>query len=383
VSVRIALLTEIPSPYRIPLFNALAARDGVDLSVLFLRRSDPRHPYPVYEQELAFDWHVLPGVDELAGGRWLVLSRGVAPALRSLRPDLVLVGGWNQPAFWRARRHARGKGLPLVVWVESTSADRRSGARWFARARDSFVRSADGFVVPGTASAGFLADLGVGADRITFARNAVDLGLFRDRTAAARERRDALRSERGITGCCFLYAGRFAPEKGLDTLLTTFGRVGGQLLLAGSGPEEDRLREAAPAGTRFLGWVSREELPDWYAVADVFVLPSRSEPWGMVLNEAAAAGLPLIASEEAGAARDLIEEGCNGFRVPAGDTGALERAMTALRDDADLRERAGERSMEIAASFTPEAWAEAVAGLAVRLTADRASGRAGRRRGPR
>ena len=117
---------------------------------------------------------------------------------------------------------------------------------------------------------------------------------------------------------------------------------------------------------RFEGAKDRDELVAYYRDADVFVLPSRSEPWGMVLNEAAAAGLPLVATEESGAARDLVEEGVNGFRVPAGDVAALRERLTRLAADAELRASAGARSRELARGFTPEAWADGVARLADR-----------------
>jgi glycosyltransferase involved in cell wall biosynthesis len=169
------------------------------------------------------------------------------------------------------------------------------------------------------------------------------------------------------SGCTFLYAGRLDAEKGLDVLLRAFARVPGELLLAGSGRDEGRLRAMAPDRVRFLGPLDRDELVRWYAAADAFVLPSRSEPWGMVLNEAAAAGLPLVATEEAGAARDLVENGVNGFRVPAGNEDALATALRRIAEDARFRAAAGARSLELGRRLTPEAWAKGVAGLARRL----------------
>jgi glycosyltransferase involved in cell wall biosynthesis len=134
-----------------------------------------------------------------------------------------------------------------------------------------------------------------------------------------------------------------------------------ELVVAGSGLEEARLRAAAPASARFLGHVERDDLPAWYAAADVLCLPSRSEPWGMPLNEGAAAGLPLVATEAVGAAWDLIEEGRNGFRVPVDDPDALRAALRRLLDDETFRRTAGARSRELSSRFTPEAWADAVA----------------------
>jgi glycosyltransferase involved in cell wall biosynthesis len=351
-----ALLTEIPAPYRIPLFNALAER--VDLHALFLARSDPRRPfYELHDDEWRFAHRVLRGRSLRRGSRWLVLSRGVLRELRRLRPDAIGVGGWHQPAFWMALAHARARRVPLLVWVESTSRDARSEALPLRLARRSMIRWASGFFVPGEAAADYVRSFGVEERRIAIAPNAIDATLF-GRAAVDRSRRN---------GCTFLYAGRLDAEKGLDVLLRAFERVPGQLIVAGSGRDEDRLRALASERVRFVGPLDRDELVSLYAEADAFVLPSRSEPWGMVLNEAAAAGLPLIATEEAGAARDLVEEGINGFRVPAGDEEALATALRRIAEDAAFRAAAGAHSLELGRRFTPEAWADGVAGLAERL----------------
>jgi glycosyltransferase involved in cell wall biosynthesis len=130
--------------------------------------------------------------------------------------------------------------------------------------------------------------------------------------------------------------------------------------------DERRLRTLADGRVRFEGARSRDALVSHYAAADVFVLPSRSEPWGMVLNEAAAAGLPLVATEESGAAHDLVEPERNGYRVPAGDVAALREALARLAADPALRARFGVRSRELSRAFTPEAWADGVARAASR-----------------
>src|SRR6185503_17867362 len=98
-------------------------------------------------------------------------------------------------------------------------------------------------------------------------------------------------------------------------------------------------------------------------------LPSRSEPWGMVLNEAAAAGLPLVATEAAGGGYDLIEQGVNGYRVPVDDPAALADALRKVAADREWRLQAGERSRELTSGYTGDAWAAAVGDL-VRLFLD-------------
>ncbi len=351
---RFALLGEIAAPFRVPLFNALAER--LDFHALFLAETDPRRThYRVHADEMRFDWRVLRGRGVRRGGRWVVLSRRVFRELNRTAPDVVGVGGWNQPAFWQALAWCKARRRPLVVWVESTARDARSEAKPLAWARRAMVRAADGFFVPGTASLEYVRSLGVPADRIEIAPNAVDASVF----AAA----DVDRT--GRESCTFLYAGRLDPEKGIDTLLRAFERVPGELVLAGGGAEEASLRALAGDRVRFAGAVGRDELVPLYRGADVFVLPSRSEPWGMVLNEAATAGLPIIATSGVGAARDLVDG--NGYVVPVDDENALAEAMLRLAENPPLRAQLGARSRELATRFTPEAWADAVARLVLRV----------------
>ena len=357
--MRIALLTEIPAPFRLPLFASLAAKPDVDLRVLFLAANDPRRNYKSYAR--AFESEVLRGKDVLVGRHWVVLNVGVAGRLRRLRPDVVVVGGWNQPAFWQAWLYTRAVRVPLVVWVESTARDERAGRGPAEAAKRVFVRSAAAFLVPGRAAADYVRSLG--ATQIAVAPNAVDLGIFGRRA----ERRRELRAELGLDGVTFLCVSRLSPEKGVDVLVRAFDGVPGELALVGDGPDRERVEALAGPGVRLLGRIERDELVDWYAAADAFVMPSRSETWGMSMQEAAAAGLPLIASEAPGAGYDLIDEGVNGFRVAVEDVEALRRALMRVATDEAFRERARPRTLELARGHTPEAWADAVTQLARRL----------------
>lgn len=351
--MKFALLGEIAAPYRVPLYNALAER--LEFRALFLAETDPRRTYYRLEpDEVRFDMRVLRGRQLRRGGRWIVLSRGVIRELERFDPDVVGVGGWNQPAFWQTLAWCKARGRKLVLWIESTAHDTRSEAHALEWAKRALVRAADGYFVPGAAAKEYALSLGAPEDRLVVAPNAVDASVY---GAAAVDRG-------GRESCTFLYAGRLDREKGLDTLLRAFADVPGELVLAGSGSEEKRLPALAGDRVRFTGAVGREEIVRLLAEADVFVLPSSSEPWGMVLNEAAEAALPLVATDGVGAAYDLIEDGLNGFRVPVGDEEALAASLRLLAKDAGLRERMGKRSASLVATHTPAAWADAVAQLA-------------------
>jgi glycosyltransferase involved in cell wall biosynthesis len=365
--MRLVLLTEIPAPFRIPLWNALAALPGIDLRILFLSERDPRRTYELRREEWLFDSRVLRGRDAVLRRRWVVLSRSVRAELRQFAPDLVVVGGWNQPAFLQAVRFARRRHVPLVLWVESTARDERSNNRLLELLKGRLIRAADGFLVPGRAAGEYLRGFGVGADRIAVAPNAVDENLARQ-VAQLRGRRDELRAELGLRGCTFLSVSRLSREKGVDLLVGAFEGVPGELVVVGGGAERDELQRRAPKNVRFLGPVPRSELPRWYAAADVFVLASRSETWGMALTEAAAAGLPLVASEAVGAAYDLIEPSVNGLVVRTDEGDALREALRRVAVDEPFRKRGAARSLELGRRTSPRDWAEAVAGLAQRLT---------------
>jgi glycosyltransferase involved in cell wall biosynthesis len=365
--MRIALLKDIASPYRIPLFNELAGRPGIDFRLLLASRNDPRRDYPFHADEFRFEARVLPGLELRRGLRWVVWNRGLRRELSRFRPDALIVGGWAQPVFWQAMLWARRRGVPLVLWVESTERDARSGAAPLEAAKRVAVRSASGFLVPGRAAAAYMESFGVDPELIEIAPNAVDLSLFRDRVEEARVRRAELRSARDLDGCVFVCVSRLSHEKGVDVLVRAFADVPGLLVAIGDGPQEAELRATAPPNVRLVGRVERDALPEWYAAADAFVMPSRSETWGMAMSEAAAAGLPIVSTDAPGAAHELVDEGANGFRVPVGDEQALRAVLARVAGDAGWREAARRRTLELARAFTPAAWADAVERLVVRL----------------
>jgi glycosyltransferase involved in cell wall biosynthesis len=197
------------------------------------------------------------------------------------------------------------------------------------------------------------------------APNAVDTRLF-----GALPSRDRARAELGVSGVCLLCVGRLDREKGVDLAIRALALLPPEVTLTviGAGPEREELERLAGreayGRVRFAGFLPQARVAEWYAAADAVVLPSRSEQWGMVLNEAAAASLPIVASDAAGAAHELVEPGGNGFRFPSDDLPALEAALRRLVEDSGFRRLAALRSKELSRRFEPEAWAESVARLA-------------------
>jgi glycosyltransferase involved in cell wall biosynthesis len=205
-------------------------------------------------------------------------------------------------------------------------------------------------------------DRGARPERVGVFANTVDVEAFARDAEVARGNRTAIRARLGIPpdAAAVLSVARLAPEKGLDTLIGAVAQAALaqttrlHLLLAGIGPERARLETAAATlgvATTFLGVVPRDRLIETYVAADVFALLSRHEPWGVVVNEAAACGLPLVLSDCVGAGPDLLFEGRNGAIVPAEDVSAAAAAIAGLAADGAGRASAGARSRQVAAAW--------------------------------
>jgi glycosyltransferase involved in cell wall biosynthesis len=152
-----------------------------------------------------------------------------------------------------------------------------------------------------------------------------------------------------------LYAAKFTQRKRPGDLLAAALRLKAMsdrpysLVLAGSGELEPQLRafcaEHALDNVVFAGFINQSELPSLYGASDVFVLPSEHEPWGLAVNEAMCAGLPIVVSREVGCVADLVQDGVNGYTPAAGDIEALASALRQLLEDPDLRQRQGQASL--------------------------------------
>ncbi len=374
--VRVVLITEIISPYRIPVFNALAAREDIDLRVIFLADTNPlTRQWLVYKEEIRFSYEILPSYRVIAGGRNLLLNWGMTRALRGAAPDAIICGGYNDVAFWRALAWARRHRVPFLLWAESNLHDRRGGHAAVEALKRAFVNRCDRYVVPGSASADYLKSYGAGDAVIETAPNAVDTELFGQQAEQARGDAERSRQDLGLPARYFLFVGRLLPAKGIFDLLDAYQMLepaiksSVKLLFVGDGSGrqalEQRAKSAAPGSVQLAGFVHREQLGSYYGLADVFIFPTHSDPWGLVVNEAMACGLPIIATDVAGATADLVKDGWNGHVVRPGDIRQLASAMKKIFEDADLRTSMGRNSREHIKNYSPAKCAEGLARAAL------------------
>ncbi len=368
---RLVILTELIAPYRIPVFNALAGNPELDLHVIFLSETDASmRQWRIYSEEIRFSYEVLPSWRRRLGKYNVLLNQNVTLALRDAAPEAVLCGGYNYVACWQAMLWAKRNGIRFLLWCESTGGDLRRNHALVEMLKEKFVQGCDGFVVPGLSAHSYMRDMGIPDERLFLAPNAIDNALFSRLERLARVKGERLRHELGLPGRYFLFVGRLVKAKGVFDLLQAYASLAPELrehiglVYAGDGPERALLEAAAhsifPGSVHFPGFVHRDELVSYYSLADCLVLPTHSDTWGLVVNEAMVCGLPVICTSVAGCAADLVQ--ANGRVVPSRDPGQLASALHELASDPQLRSRMSRESRRMIQEYSPDACAAGIAG---------------------
>lgn len=368
---RVVRLTNLLPPYRLPAWRILDGEPEVHFEIWLMARAERDRRWSAPDADLRVRVFADLGID-LSHREYLVVhfNPGVLIELVRDPPDLVILGGYDSLTCVSAALLLRRRGVPFLFAVESIDlANTWIGRRapWLLR---RIVAASAGALVPGRAARDHVLALGVPRDRIFVAPNSVDVERFRP---VAADQRDEIRSALDLPeGVLCLYAGQLSVRKGLDVLLEAFRRSittrpHVHLLLVGDGPLRRSLSrriEVDPilrGRVHLVGYCPDDLLPSYYAAADIFVLPTRYDIWGMVLNEAMSSGLPVISSDRAGGALDLVDDGITGFRFEAENPEALATTLNRLLDDGTLRARVGRRAREkILGGYTPHHQAGAV-----------------------
>lgn len=341
---RVAVVSPEPTPYRAPLFDRIAARDDIQLTVVYAAQTVAGRDWAVRLDHHAvfLQGRSVPGADRVLRHAYPV-TPGVFGALRDAAPEVVVVSGWSTFAAQAALAWCRLHGVPYVLHVESHDLGPR--ALWRRAVKGTLatpvIRGAASVLVVGSAARASV--LARGAKRTRVFANTIDVERWIDRA----QRLQVKPHDDVVT----LSVGRDVPEKAFDVLARACSEAGVRLELV-------------------TGGLGEEELARRYVEADVFALLSRHETWGVVVNEAAASGLPLVLSDRVGAAHDLLRDRENGYLVPADDIAAAAGALRRLAADRDLRRRMGDRSRELVRAWrydsSVEAFVEAVREAAAR-----------------
>ena len=357
--LKVIYWNNMPSPYVVTRFNEVAQRGVFDFEAWFDDLREPDRSWAVDPSEWVFKARFIDGHLKL-GQHKLVFPLA---ELRSCRPDVFIC---NYDRLHHAlgvvagRSFARRTALRCLPSFAPTPPSRIRDL-----AKNLVFRAVDGAKVPGPDGSAYAGRYGLPAERTWTVTQSIDVAHY----AQARGRQVALRSqhrsELGLTGCVFIYVGRMVSDKGLETLFRAYRKVRSadldvSLLLVGDGPEQQRFQSesAALPGVVWAGFVQAGQLPDLYSIADVMVFPTLGDANGLVVEEAMAAGLPVISSSAAGDIRIRIPEGVAGYVVPPADPDTLAARMSDLARTPDLRVAMGDAGVQIANRFATRAYAD-------------------------
>lgn len=369
---RVLAIASHPVQYMSPIFRRMANHRRLDLLVAYCSLQGVR---PAHDSE--FNTSVQWDIPLLDGYEWVevpnrgfgktsffrLLNPGIWRIMRRGNFDAVLCfTGYICASFWIAYSTAKLMGPVFIFGTDAISLTPRDGRKWKVALKKLFwprlYSLADQVIVPSNGARDLMISLGIPHDRITLTPYSVDNDWWR--TESDRVDRLAVRASWGAdaNSCVVLFSAKLQPWKRPLDLLHAFAKANvpnSILVFAGEGSVRESLQaEVGRLGfsdrVRFLGFVNQSQLPAVYSSSDVMVLPSEYEPFAVVVNEAACCGCPTIASDQVGAARDLIASVNPKFIFPVKDVEALASILrTALSDRLALAEfgRAAQKRMDL------------------------------------
>ena len=304
------------------------------------------------------------------------VTRRMVAALDNIRPAVVVVPGWADVAALAALQWCVRHRVPAVIMSESTAWDAPRRA-WREAVKRQVVGLAAAGLVGGTPHQEYIIQLGMPAERVFLGYDVVDNRYFADQAAVARSQKPEVRKKHGLPEKYFLASARFIEKKNLRRLIEAHALyrkksagAGAQmgnpkpwdLVLLGDGELRRSLDQQLSTlnlqpFVHLPGFKQYADLPEFYASAGAFVHASTTEPWGLVVNEAMASGLPVLVSSRCGCATDLVKDGVNGFIFDPCDAGQLAQLMSKISASRFPLSAFGHASQKIIANWGPERFA--------------------------
>lgn len=391
--VSLVYLVTHPIQYQAPLLRRIARESNIRLTVLFCSDLSTRNYYDAgFGRQFTWDVPLLGGYEHRflphLGGNdllsfWRPFNYALLPALRAAGCDVLWIHGYARLYHWYAIGLARLLGIKVLIRDEphAKSAARGPIRRVLKRCFfEALATLCHGFLAIGTWNREYYLQNGIAPKKIFLMPYAVDNEFFAEKARTAAADRERLRASLGLIPGrpVILFASKMTARKRPDDLLEAYVRLSADgvsapepyLLFIGDGETkralEQRVARLGWDTVKFLGFKNQTELPAYFDLCDVFVLPSIHEPWGLVVNEVMNAGRALIISDEVGCGPDLVRHDTNGYVFRSGDVDDLYRGLAMLTGDRGLCVEMGRKSLEIIRDWNFEA---DVAGLQRALAA--------------
>ncbi len=353
--MKIAIITNIPTPYRQKQWEHYSKVDNIDITVFYCSNK---------EQDRF--WNVKPafGIKE-------VFLRGIHLKDLHFNPgifkiinkyDFFIIGGYGYPTVTLLILILNFLRKPWALMIDGISPDQLTNEKWYTNLiKRFFIKGAELYFANGTISKLYLKKYKIPGNKIFNQYMTVDINYFIEKEAEGIENRNKIRHKYGINddSIVIMYAGRIVPNKGINDLIEATNHLNNQkynicTLIVGDGKIKEELElqtKNSQDKVIFTGHIQPSDLYKYYYASDIFILPTHDDPWGLVVNEAMSCGLPAITTNAAGCSLDLIKG--NGYTIKAGEKKELIHAIEQLTDF-KLRKSYGKKSREIISNWTYE-----------------------------
>jgi glycosyltransferase involved in cell wall biosynthesis len=353
---KVALIHNIIAPYRVPLFEALARHPAIDLQVYYCAKTHKNRRWDVLESN-AYSYDVLPGIALEVSGIVYHINPSILIQLVTNHYDCVILGGSADFTTQSSFFISKALKLPVILWSETFEGGQLSLAKLVDPLTRCIIKNADALIVPGSRSRDFHIKRGAAPEKVFIAPNIVNNNAFFAKSSAFKQRGAQLKNDLHLgNNTIVLFVGQLVQRKGIVFLLRAFTKLKSEresttLVVIGDGELKSELIQLVSNESMtniiFTGWVSEEEKVMYYAIADLFALPTLRDLCPLVINEAMACGLPIVTTTAAGCACDMIVEGGNGFIVEPGNVDALYEAIRRIVQNNELKQKMGKKSYEI------------------------------------
>lgn len=370
--------------YSSPVFRKLAQDPRIDLMVSYCSMQGAESGLdPEFGVKISWDMPLLEGyawtsvrnhsMRPRLGHFFGLFNPGLWKLIRNGHFDAVLVSGYYYASAWISIAAAKWYGIPLLFITDSHSLQSWAAqSKWKLRIKKVLVRKifslGEALLALSSGGVEHLRALGYSSDRIVLAPYVVDNAWWSEQ--ASKINRDGVRASWRIPahGGVVLFCGKLQPWKCPMDLLEAFALANvphSYLVFAGDGPERSNLEgRATDLGllerVRFLGFLNQSQLPSTYCGADLLVLPSLFDAFGLVVNEAMLCGLPVAVSDRVGAKFDLVRPNENGYVFPAGDVEALAEILSEILPDATRSSRMGAAARQRMETWSPREYVDSV-----------------------
>lgn len=345
---RILFLQNLIYPIRDPFFEKLNKKKGIDIFVIFLSKTATNRKWKVERSETQYPSKIsLNYKFPFFNGTFdLILNPLILVDYIKIRHDVLISIGWANPANYFLCLLSYYRKIPYYLWIESTMYENSVQRKILMPLIKLLVKYSSGCIVPGSASKKYVQSINK-KTKVLLVPNAINNKRIKQKN-----------TNNNIP--IILYVGRFSKEKNIIFLLEIIKKLEQKykfyVWLIGYGPEKIKIKSYIEknkiSSIKKLEYGSYDQIAHIYSKADIFVLPSKQEPWGFVINEAMAAGLPVISSNTVGATQDLLEDGYNGYLFKSGNYRELEEKIIFLLKNKKLRQRMGKNSLKAISKIT-------------------------------